>query len=114
MSKVVKTVQIKKRIIPARSKTVETVSCDICGKSNGDIGKCVLCGRDCHKWVYGSSEQCSEYDPRDYGDYPSRYCNYCYELKFVKYDKEYHKIQDDCYKAEEALGAKILAESKEL
>jgi hypothetical protein len=47
--------------------------CDLCGKGMRYYGTCSMCGRDICK-------KCTEYDERDNGDYPNKYCKECWEI----------------------------------
>lgn len=47
--------------------------CDLCGKDSAHRRTCSICGRDmCH--------DCTRFEPRDIGDYPSRYCRDCFNV----------------------------------
>ncbi len=84
-----------------RSKTV----CDFCEKVA--LARCCLCKRDT---CYGLRSSHARSDPRDYGDYPARYCPECYALKFEGYfDKEYNKMQRRHEMEEEELERRIVA-----
>lgn len=95
---------------PESKKKVELTYCDVCKQEiKGKYYSCVLCKRDCHGWW--EVKGCSDIDERDYGDYPSKYCKFCHNLKFGKYDQEYWQLQSEYEKKEEELDAKILKES---
>jgi hypothetical protein len=47
--------------------------CDVCGKGSDHHRVCSICGRDiCFN--------CTKFDPRDIGDYPSIYCDHCFQI----------------------------------
>jgi hypothetical protein len=105
--------EIEVKIPAQKEKTIlkEQYVCDICGKSSQNpMSKCILCGKDlCN----GTFSKCRLFDPRDYGDYPNKYCPRCYEIKFVKYEKEYQQIEKDYLNALDVLDYKIRRESNE-
>lgn len=47
--------------------------CDLCGKGTGHHRVCGICGRDL-------CSSCTKFDPRDMGDYPSVYCDHCFQI----------------------------------
>lgn len=100
---------------PATKKRVEKIYCDVCERDcTMRYINCVLCGREVCKYDWqrkAAERQCMGTDERDYGDYPDKYCIICHDLKFGKYDKEYEDMQEQHYKAEEALDEKIKKES---
>lgn len=79
--------EVTYKTVPAqKAKKVkqEKTLCDICGAdatpgrygSGGDV--CSICHREiCKKH--------RDYDPEDWGDYPAKFCVFCYYLKFKKY-----------------------------
>lgn len=86
------------------------VYCDICGVKvvyqnyGGGGGACCLCKRDvCVKH--------KEYDPHEPGDYPDKYCTYCYDLKFGKYQELADKILAEYDRKNDNLDKKIKEES---
>lgn len=108
MSKIVKSIKVKP--VAATTRVVEEFFCDICSEEISVRRRvCTLCKRDCHGWQ--DKRGCSQTDDRDYGDYPDYYCSICYDLKFVKYNREYWDIQEELESKEEKLNKKILEES---
>lgn len=99
--------------IPEKEVEVITYICDICKKESKrreSFIHCTLCKR---LVCYGTFSSCTQYDPRESGDYPNKYCPICYELKFVKYDKEFYDMEERHYTELENLDKKILQESLE-
>lgn len=47
--------------------------CDLCGNGTGNNRVCSICGRD-------MCSGCTKFDPRDMEDYPSVYCDYCFQI----------------------------------
>lgn len=47
--------------------------CDVCGKGTVHHRVCGICGRDI-------CSDCTKFDPRDIGDYPSIYCVNCFQI----------------------------------
>ena len=47
--------------------------CDLCGKETGNHRVCSICERDL-------CSSCTKFDPRDIGDYPSVYCDNCFQI----------------------------------
>jgi len=61
--------------------------CDICNTEMQQASKCYICGKDlCVK--------CVTFDNRDWGDYPTRYCDNCW-LIGETYREEMLKIEND-------------------
>ena len=103
-------IQQKVVITPATPETSimkDVAVCDICLSESGGTcyrNVCTLCKRDiCTK--------CSNTDRDDYGDYPSKYCLVCYELKFNKYDITLSDITDKHEKEIREFMEKIKEES---
>lgn len=71
MVKITKKVPYKEKVIPAGTKVVTEVVCDICGDKA--TTKCWVCDRD----ICGIH---TNYDPQDPGDYPPKWCPPCKEL----------------------------------
>ena len=87
-----------------RTENVTKVTCDLCGAGGAHV--CCLCGRDvCHG-------KCVVYDPRDSGDYPSKYCKDCWALG-QPYITEIERIELESDAAIEAVNARWLAAAKE-
>lgn len=109
----IKEVRITVPATKAHKKFVKFYVCDICGYQNHDsstFSHCCLCGRMvCYKGWHESS--CTKHDPREDGDYPAKYCTFCYDLKFGKYEAEYQTIVRTHDEALDALDAKIKKES---
>ncbi len=103
--------------LPARKETYikKTVYvCDICNQeSQNTLLRCYLCERHiCSRY---SKNGCFKFDSDDYiSDYPNKYCNHCYKLKFEKYRKEYLDIKDEYNKKLDMLEQKIKQESLKL
>lgn len=47
--------------------------CDLCGKDSLDRRTCNICGRDI-------CSDCTKFEPRDVGVYPSKYCPDCFNI----------------------------------
>jgi hypothetical protein len=108
---------IKQKVVKAHTVAVEKVYCDLCilekkKKKVVAVNKCTLCNRDiCNYWTSGSKGH-TYADERDYGDYPSKYCAICHDLKFTgAYEEEYRVLDSEFDKALEALDRKIKKES---
>lgn len=91
-----KVTYIKVALVPAQPATkrrVEKTYCDVCSLEitiGRPVVHCVLCRRDTHGWWFNNGK-CSPEDPRNSGDYPDRYCKFCYDLKFVgEFNKAYN------------------------
>ena len=81
----------------ARSNVTRTItdavySCDFCGSGSKVSWRCSICGRDC----------CQRHlvlDPDDYSDYPTKYCQECWERPereaFYAYKLESEKRLDE-------------------
>lgn len=86
---------------PATKRRVEQTICDVCLegiKSGQRIAVCVSCGREMHGYDWSrpaSKPQCIGEDPHDGGDYPDKYCRFCYHLKYGKYAERYSDIERD-------------------
>jgi hypothetical protein len=108
MKKEVEVTLKAKPAVPARKKVKEVVYCDICSDEiqpytygYGKRGsECTVCGRD-------MCRDCSKYDPDELGDYPDRYCTFCFSL-FIPARA---KMNERHWKEEEKLEAKIKKES---
>jgi len=59
-------------------ETTETIkvvvyNCDVCGKTLDRVNRCHICEKDlCYC--------CTTYDDRDCGDYPTKYCDQCWDI----------------------------------
>lgn len=63
--------------------------CDLCKKGYKHGSNCSICGRDI-------CSSCTRHDPRDIGDYPSKYCSECFAigekyLEQIKVEEEKHE-----------------------
>lgn len=54
--------------------------CDLCGKASAHRITCSICDRD-------MCSDCTKFEPRDMGDYPSRYCSDCFNVGTKYLDK---------------------------
>ena len=101
-------VKVPAKTIKATTRKVESVYCDIDNVRipRGSVyGQCTLCNRDV-------CQQHTRRDPRDWGDYPARYCDICYRLKFEgKYNDIYDELQANLEREEAILERKIKKES---
>lgn len=104
-----------KQVIPPRTikgkiTTTEVIECDFCYIQKRDDTKiytCTLCKRDiCYSHL--------RYDPEESGDYPDRYCDICYELKYILQRKDFEKLENDYYSALELLTKKVAKDSLNL
>lgn len=97
--------------VPEHHREKLTYICDICGHTSGQsFATCSLCGRlVCN--ILSSKDPCIRWDPHEIGDYPASFCKYCYDLKFVKYGKDFSDIEDAALKKATELDEKIRQES---
>ena len=99
--------KIIEKVIPEikqHIKEEEQFFCDICGKKLYTHRVCCLCQRDI-------CDDHRQNDRDDFGDYPDYYCPICYNLKFVKYDKELDDIESESIRLKELVIEKIKKES---
>lgn len=62
------------RIEAGREEVIQyAYICDLCKKGYRHGSVCSICGRDI-------CTNCTKFDPRDMGDYPSKYCNECFDI----------------------------------
>jgi hypothetical protein len=94
--------------VAAHTKEVEVFICDTCGVERKSVASCTLCGRHVCK---GYVPYCAKFDPHDWGDYPCVYCPICYDLRFIKYEKEYLAMEQEFEKRQEVWLQKIKEES---
>lgn len=62
--------------------------CDICGKETTSRRNCSICSKDI-------CTDCTRYDPRDMGDYPEKYCAYCFNIG-EKYLEQIRIEEESC------------------
>ena len=68
--------------------------CDLCGKETISSRICSICGRNI-------CSSCTKFDPRDIGDYPTKYCLSCFEVgekyldQIVNEEKRLDKIVEE-------------------
>jgi len=87
---------------PAHKQRLEKMVCDFCGKEARY--KCSLCGCD----LCSDYKTCLEYDDRDYGDYPSKYCKPCHQIKFKGvFNDEYNQMQERHEAEEDELDRRV-------
>ena len=82
----------------------ELYVCDVCGQEDIVAVSCCLCHRHI---CSGTSSECRYFDPRDFGDYPDKYCPKCYKLRFVEYDKKFLDIEHEADRKKEELWEEI-------
>lgn len=88
---------------PERTKTVETIICDLCGK-HPVHHECAICGRDvciC----------CQRVDSRDSSDYAGTWCPHCYRLWKDRYKARLREMETEYEEIEEQLLTDWKAES---
>lgn len=100
----VRTVKTKERIVPAKTKKVTRIICDLCSKTvvigayGGGGGQCYICNRDI----------CDDHTVREYdGDYATKFCTICYS----SYKPAIEQLKERHWKEEEALKRKIKRQS---
>lgn len=95
------------------TKVVITFGCDFCDHRNNSGSNFIECYSCCKMVCRKYVNSCVWNDPHEIGDYPDKYCPFCYKLKYVKYKEEYNKIELDYEKKIEALDARVKKESLE-
>ena len=103
-----------RKAIPPHTKKKAIIYCDVCTEKIETARRyvCCLCGRDMHGYNWANSNQCMKVDDWDYGDYPDKYCIFCWELKFAgKYELEYEAESERHEKAKKSIDRKIKKES---
>lgn len=105
--KIIKEVEVP--AVKAHKKKTEVFICDFCQKER-KVFTCVICQRHACQGGY-SGKSCARYDPHDPGDYPDHYCPPCYDLRFVKYEPEFIRLEEEQWEAEQLLIARIKKES---
>lgn len=59
--------------VSTKTQKIKEYFCDECGKRTGFNNICIMC----KKYL---CSKCIVFDDRDYGDYPDRYCQKCWEI----------------------------------
>lgn len=78
------------RIEAGREEVIQyAYICDLCKKGYRHGSNCSICGRDI-------CSSCTKFDPRDMGDYPSKYCDSCFKvgekyLEQISVEEEKHE-----------------------
>lgn len=74
---------------PAKKIRHKKTICDFCDKESRY--ECSLCGRDI---CYTISDSHTKFDPREWGDYPGKYCPDCYEIRYEgAFNEAYNQMQ---------------------
>ena len=96
--------QIEVAATKAHVRTQLIVTCDLCGKEVDRNRSCCICKRDL-------CNSCAWDDPHDGGDYPSRYCRICYDLKFLRFGDRKRTLDEAHWDAEEQLDKEVKEQS---
>lgn len=95
------------------SKTLKEITlCDLCEselkpytRGWGTPGSvCMLCDRDICR-------NCCTDDPTNGGDYPGKYCNICYKIRFIDAREYYSYLEDKYDEAVEKMNKRLKEKS---